>query len=345
MNKKFYNALNRVPQPVPPIWFMRQAGRYHSHYQNLRKTHSFETLCKNPELAAEVACGPIIDFDYDVAILFSDILFPLELFDLELSYNPGPKFENYLGPQHTKKKVADLQVEEHLKFQSEAIKITKNMLPENKSLVGFIGGPWTVISYGLNLSKESEVNISSAEPFIEELLYDHLIPILRKNIKIQLDSGAEIVYVFDTNSKQLDKEYFTKKYLKNIEEALFQPFPNKIAYFSKNRSFYDLNKMGKNHSNLAGTVFPMEEGFRSYIDRSKKGFVQGNFSPISLLKPHEEFLLDFNDFIKKMKSLSVTDRAGWICSLNHGVLPKTPEINVRHFVQTIREQFSNGNQF
>ena len=343
MNKKFYNALNRVPQPIPPIWFMRQAGRYHSHYQNLRKTHSFETLCKNPELAAEVACGPIIDFDYDVAILFSDILFPLELFDLELSYNPGPKFENYLGPQHTMKKVADLQVEEHLKFQSEAIKITKNMLPKNKSLVGFIGGPWTVISYGLNLSKESEVNISSAEPFIEELLYDHLIPILKKNIKIQLDSGAEIVYVFDTNSKQLDKEYFTKKYLKSIEEALFQPFPNKIAYFSKNRSFYDLNKMGKNHSNLAGTVFPMEEGFRSYIGRSKKGFVQGNFSPISLLKPHEEFLLDFNDFIKKMKSLSVTDRAGWICSLNHGVLPKTPEINVRHFVQTIREQFSNGN--
>ena len=243
MNKKFYNALNRVPQPTPPIWFMRQAGRYHSHYQNLRKTHSFETLCKNPELAAEVACGPINDFDYDVAILFSDILFPLELFDLELSYNPGPNFENYLGPQHTKKKVADLQVEEHLNFQSEAIKITKNMLPEDKSLVGFIGGPWTVISYGLNLSKESEVNISSTEPFIEELLYDHLNPILRKNIKIQLDSGAEIVYVFDTNSKQLNKEYFTKKYLKNIEEELFQPFPNKIAYFSKNKSFYDLNKM------------------------------------------------------------------------------------------------------
>ena len=78
MNKKFYNALNRAPQPVPPIWFMRQAGRYHSHYQGLRKKYSFETLCKNPELAAEVACGPINDFDYDVAILFSDILFHLK---------------------------------------------------------------------------------------------------------------------------------------------------------------------------------------------------------------------------------------------------------------------------
>ena len=108
MNKKFYNALNRVPQAIPPIWFMRQAGRYHSHYQGLRKKYSFETLCKNPELAAEVACGPINDFDYDVAILFSDILFPLELFDLQLSYNPGPTFGNYLSSQHVKKKIDDL---------------------------------------------------------------------------------------------------------------------------------------------------------------------------------------------------------------------------------------------
>jgi len=342
MNKKFYNALNRVPQPVPPIWFMRQAGRYHSHYQGLRKKYSFETLCKNPELAAEVACGPINDFDYDVAILFSDILFPLELFDLQLSYNPGPTFENYLNPEQVKKKIEDVQVEEHLQFQSDAIKITKNMLPKDKSLVGFIGGPWTIISYGLNLNKRSEVNVPSEELFIEKLLYDHLIPILRKNIEMQLDSGAEIVYVFDTNSKQLDKDYFEKKYLRMVEEALFQPFPKKIAYFSKNKSFYDLNKMESNYLELAGTVFSLEKGFCSYLRGTKTGFIQGNFSPTSLLKPHEEFLLDFNQFLEKMSSLSVSERAGWICSLNHGVLPKTPETNVRHFIQTTREQLSSG---
>ena len=342
MNKKFYNALNRVPQPVPPIWFMRQAGRYHSHYQGLRKKYSFETLCKNPELAAEVACGPINDFDYDVAILFSDILFPLELFDLQLSYNPGPTFENYLNPEQVKKKIDDVQVEEHLQFQSEAIKITKNMLPNDKSLVGFIGGPWTIISYGLNLNKRSEINVPSEEPFIEKLLYDHLIPILRKNIEMQLNSGAEIVYVFDTNSKQLDKEYFEKRYLGMVKKALFQPFPKKIAYFSKNKSFYDLNKMESNYSELAGTVFSLEKGFCSYLRGTKTGFIQGNFSPTSLLKPHEEFLFDFNQFLEKMSSLSVSERAGWICSLNHGVLPKTPETNVRYFIQAIREQLSTG---
>ena len=92
-NKKFANALNNIPQSVPPIWFMRQAGRYHSHYQKLRKKYSFESLCKTPELAAKVALGPITDFDYDVAILFSDILFPLESLGLKLNYNPGPVFK------------------------------------------------------------------------------------------------------------------------------------------------------------------------------------------------------------------------------------------------------------
>ena len=167
MNKKFYNALNRSASACTSDLVYEAGWEISLPLSGLRKKYSFETLCKNPELAAEVACGPINDFDYDVAILFSDILFPLELFDLQLSYNPGPTFENYLNPEQVKKKIDDVQVEEHLQFQSEAIKITKNMLPKDKSLVGFIGGPWTIISYGLNLNKRSEVNVPSEEPFIE----------------------------------------------------------------------------------------------------------------------------------------------------------------------------------
>src|SRR5471030_2818467 len=98
MNEKFQNALHRVPQAVPPVWFMRQAGRYHSHYQALRKQHSFMELCKNPDLAAEVALGPILDFDYDVAILFSDLLFPLEALGMGLEYGDGgPKIGRHLN--------------------------------------------------------------------------------------------------------------------------------------------------------------------------------------------------------------------------------------------------------
>src|SRR3974390_3540723 len=90
-NIRFQNALKRVHQKTPPVWMMRQAGRYHRHYQNLRSKHDFMTLCKQPDLAAAVAMGPIQDFDFDVAILFSDLLFPLEALGLGLTYDPGPK--------------------------------------------------------------------------------------------------------------------------------------------------------------------------------------------------------------------------------------------------------------
>src|SRR5256884_7220300 len=91
-NPRFQNALARVPQPTPPIWLMRQAGRYHRHYQALRQKHSFMALCKRPELAAAVALGPVMDFDFDAAILFSDLLFPLEALGMGLEYTDrGPK--------------------------------------------------------------------------------------------------------------------------------------------------------------------------------------------------------------------------------------------------------------
>ena len=102
-NERFLNALQGKPQKIPPIWLMRQAGRYHSHYQNLKKSYTFEELCKSPKLAAETAMGPIEDFDFDVAILFSDILFPLESLGMNLKYDPGPKFSELLTPENYKK--------------------------------------------------------------------------------------------------------------------------------------------------------------------------------------------------------------------------------------------------
>ncbi len=87
MNQKFQNALKGIAQDVPPVWFMRQAGRYHKHYQNMKKTYTFMELCKQPKLAAEVALGPVSEFDFDVSILFSDLLFPLEALGMGLTYD------------------------------------------------------------------------------------------------------------------------------------------------------------------------------------------------------------------------------------------------------------------
>ena len=95
-NKLFLNSINNIPQSTPPIWFMRQAGRYHSHYKEFKKKYSFEELCKNPELSSEIACGPINEFDFDIAILFSDILFALEGLGMSLKFEPGPVFSQEL---------------------------------------------------------------------------------------------------------------------------------------------------------------------------------------------------------------------------------------------------------
>ena len=98
MNERFQNALARRPQAVPPVWFMRQAGRYHSHYAGLRRQHSFMDLCLQPELAAEVALGPVQDFGFDVAILFSDLLFPLRGLGMGLTYtDAGPELDFHLS--------------------------------------------------------------------------------------------------------------------------------------------------------------------------------------------------------------------------------------------------------
>ena len=146
-NTLFQNALIKQRQNVPPIWFMRQAGRYHSHYQNLKEKYTFEQLCKSPELAAEVAFGPINEFDFDVAILFSDILFILEALGLELKFDPGPKFNSYISAENFKDYNDIEKAIDHLKFQSDAIKFTKEKIPNSKSLIGFVGGPWTLIRY------------------------------------------------------------------------------------------------------------------------------------------------------------------------------------------------------
>ena len=154
---RFQNALKLKPQDVPPIWFMRQAGRYHKHYQKLRERHGFMELCKEPELAAEVALGPVNDFDFDVAILFSDLLFPLEALGMGLVYDPGPKLDRRL----TREELAHLRsVDEavaHLEFQKKALELTRERLPKEKSLIGFVGGPWTLFTYAIGTGHDGDL--------------------------------------------------------------------------------------------------------------------------------------------------------------------------------------------
>ena len=339
-NKKFSNAINNIPQSTPPIWFMRQAGRYHSHYQSLRKKYSFVELCKTPNLAAEVAMGPINDFDYDVAILFSDILFPLESLGLKLDYAPGPVFDRFLEEDDIIKTPNELDVIHRYNFQAEALRLTRASLSEEKSLVGFVGGPWTLLSYGLGIKDEEKIVNVHENLFFEKALYDVLIPMLRSIIKMQLDNNAEIVYLFDTNAKQLEQNYFTDKYIVELKHNIFSEFPNKIAYFCKNNPI--LEKSNTNVDlKLSGMVYGKNEGLENLLPQVKTGFIQGNFDPSLLLKPEDEFKIELDKFIQKFSRLSFEERSGWICSLSHGVLPKAKENNVKYFINKVRSIFES----
>ncbi len=147
-NNAFQSVLNGQPVKTPPIWMMRQAGRYHKHYQALRAKHSFMELCKQPELAAQVALGPVQDFDFDVSILFSDLLFPLEGLGMGLEYtDAGPRLGWNLTPQNFSKLATAEVALESLLFQRDAVRATREVLPKDKSLVGFVGGAWTLFVY------------------------------------------------------------------------------------------------------------------------------------------------------------------------------------------------------
>ena len=337
-NTKFLNSLNRTPQKGPPVWFMRQAGRYHDHYQALKKDHTFEELCKNPLLAAETAMGPINEFDFDVAILFSDILFPLEALGMDLSYNPGPQFGLHLNEENANSLLVNQNPISFMNFQGEAIERTIERLPKEKSLIGFVGGPWTLISYACNINKDSrQINLNN---FQIGLLDNVILPLLKENIKLQLNAGAEVVMIFDSAAHQLDEEDLNV-YLEKTFNSLAKEFPNKVGYYAKDGINYEtiIAKQDDHEIDLAGMGLDSNIDIRDYFKKTTNGFVQGNFSEHFLTLPHEEFLPKLDMFINKMSDLTPEDRAGWVCGLGHGVLKTTPQENVKEFVRRIREAF------
>ena len=337
-NTKFLNSLNRTPQKGPPVWFMRQAGRYHDHYQALKKDHTFEELCKNPLLAAETAMGPINEFDFDVAILFSDILFPLEALGMDLSYNPGPQFGLHLNEENANSLLVNQNPISFMNFQGEAIERTIERLPKEKSLIGFVGGPWTLISYACNINKDSrQINLNN---FQIGLLDNVILPLLKENIKLQLNAGAEVVMIFDSAAHQLDEEDLNI-YLEKTFNSLAKEFPNKVGYYAKDGINYEtiIAKQDDHEIDLAGMGLDSNIDIRDYFKKTTNGFVQGNFSEHFLTLPLEEFLPKLDIFINQMSDLTPEDRVGWVCGLGHGVLKTTPQENVKEFVRRIREAF------
>jgi len=338
-------ALLRKNTGRPPVWFMRQAGRYHSHYQNLKKTNSFIDLCKKPEVACEATMGPIRDFGFDSAILFSDLLFPLEAMGMGLRYEEGPKLDWHLKDKtDLNRLLSGRELVKQLSFQSEALQMIRRALPPEKTLLGFVGGPLTLFFYAVEGSHQG--SLGSALQGLTDGRYEgfctKLLPLLAENLKLQARSGADCVVIIDTCGGELSPEQY-KKHVIPVLKVLLDDY----RASSKVPLFYYSKGTGPEHWEtlrdlpIAGIgvdwCTPISEVLERFGDQWA---IQGNFDPNEMLKPRAELEPLIRDFFKPILRLPRDRLKGWICGLGHGVLPKTPEENVRLFLRIQKELFT-----
>jgi len=338
MKNLFQKALQRETVKAPPIWMMRQAGRYHSHYQNLKVRNSFMDLCLNPELAAEVAMGPVQDFDFDAAILFSDILFPLKALGMPLDYtDAGPKLGFQLDAMNIKTLKPAAEAAQEMLFQKEALKLTRERLSPSKGLIGFIGGPWTLFVYAMEGSHAGNLLRSKTSWNLWQEFSKIISVFLKENIQLQLDGGADVVMIFDTAAGELSPHLF-QTYIQKVLADLARQFPGKLGYYSRGTQPAHFNSEWQNLP-WTGQGFDHRNDLIPQFQKTS-GFVQGNFDQSLLHLDPSEFKTFLNEYLKPLQNLTPEERKGWVCGLGHGVLPKTPEINVRMFVETVRRTFA-----
>jgi uroporphyrinogen decarboxylase len=294
-------------------------------------------LCKNPALAAEVAMGPIEDFDFDIAILFSDLLFPLEAMGMGLEYNPAPTLAWQLDDDTISRLRSPNEAITGLRFQKDAMAATRARLPANKSLIGFVGGPWTLFAYAVEGSHKGELSqakrlIHLFKPFCEKL-----VPLLEQNIALQLDGGAEVVMVLDTAAGELSPAMLSEQVDSTIG-ILAKKFPSQLGYYAKGIQPSHLSHpLFRERGVLGGLGLDHRWEMSTALKSQKLGFLQGNFDQSLLFLSPKDFEARARAYLEPIRKLSLEDRAGWVSGLGHGVLQHTPEENVRKMVQLIRE--------
>ncbi len=318
---------------------MRQAGRYHSHYQKLRSRHGFMELCKNPRLASQVALGPIEDFDFDVSILFSDLLFPLEALGMGLDYDAGPPRLSFsLDTQSVGSLRSWRDAVGGLEFQAEAMRLTREALPKDKSLIGFVGGPWTLMGYAVEGSHAGGLpRTQAAAPALLPRFFEKMVPLLEANIRLQLEGGAEVVLVLDTAAGVLGPEKFSEWVIPSLKH-LCQAFPGRLGYYTRDAEESHWDIVRRADLPLAGIGFDAGISLQRGLEERTSGFVQGNFDQHSMSLPEDQFQARLEEFVESAHSRGINGRRGWVCGLGHGCTPQTREANVRSFIKTVRER-------
>ncbi len=329
----------------PPIWFMRQAGRYHSHYQNLKKKHSFLDLCRIPELATEVTFGPVDEFKFDAAILFSDLLFPLEALGMDLDYAPGPKLSWHITKESDLKRLTPVSdLTKHFHFQGEALRQVRAGLAKDKSLLGFVGGPLTLFFYAVDGSHQN--SLGRAQSMVPTPIFSQfceiLLPVLLEEIRVQARGGADVMAILDTCAGDVDSDTYARYVvpeLNRVLSTLKAEFPNvSRLYYSKGTSYSHWDHLKSLPIDVKGIDWntPIAEVLTQYKDHWA---IQGNFDPKLMLLRGLAFEDALSQYLAPIRRLDPSLLQGWICGLGHGVLQQTPEENVHRFIEKVKQEF------
>lgn len=327
-----------------PVWFMRQAGRYHSHYQDIKKNSDFMTMCKDPKLACEVTLGPIQDFGFNAAILFSDLLFPLEQLGMGLSYHSGPPtLEWHLETAEDIKKLKVIKpAKEFYAFQGDACKLLREQLPKDCTLLGFVGAPFTLYTYAVEGAHSG--NLVSAKQGLYDGRFDAftkiLMPELLEEMLTQANNGAQAVALFDTAAGELCAADFKELIVPKIS-ALLKAFKEKspktkIIYYSKHTQAGHIKALDLTNIDVIGVdwrcdLVEIQKLLPPHV------FIQGNLDPAWLHLPKDLMLKKAEAYYADLRSRGL-DFKRWVAGLGHGVLIETPEVNVKALVKLIQSQ-------
>lgn len=336
MNDTFLKACKGEAVDYTPVWLMRQAGRYLPDYQRVRGKVTFLELCKTPELAAEVTLQPVDILGVDAAILFSDILIPLEAMGspLEFQANHGPVFPEPVRDQAAVDKLIIADPEETMGFVMETIRILRRELADKVPLIGFSGAPFTLATYlieggGSKFFFETKKMMYTAPDLYANLL-DKITACNILYLKAQAAAGAQALQIFDSWAGVLapiDYERFALPYVKQMVSAL-KKTGVPIIYFANNGStLLDMAKtVGADVLGLDWRINIADAVKR--VDG--KVSLQGNMDPCALLLPDGEMEARIKRILEGAKGAR-----GHVFNLGHGILPPTPPEKAKFFVDTI----------
>lgn len=324
----------------PPVWMMRQAGRYMKAYRDLREKYpSFRQRSEIPEVAIEVSLQPWKAFQPDGVILFSDIVTPLPGIgiDMDVAEGKGPVIENPIRTQQQVDNLYSLQPEESLPFIKTILQALREEVGNQSTVLGFVGAPWTLAAYAVE-GKGSKTysiikNMAFSEPAILHQLLAKLSDSIATYVRYQIDCGAQVVQMFDSWAGQLspqDYETFALPYQKRVFEQVKQTHPDTPLILLVSGSAGLLERMSQSGADIVNVDWTVDMAdARRRLGKEMK--VQGNLDP-GVLFGSKEFIRDrIHDTVRKAGNW------GHILNLGHGVLPTTPEENVAFFFETAKQ--------